>query len=144
MTYNKIPSLFDTNKFTVGFDKLLNEFDAAINNKDTYPPHDVVKYDDSRYEIRIAVAGFSKEELSIKLVKNHLTVSGAKTPKITDDESEQPLYIYRGIGTRHFKKNFTLHDSVKVCGSSFVDGILTIKLEVLQKDDIGETTISID
>ena len=35
----------------------------------TYPPYNIVKHDDDKFTIEIAVAGFSKDEIEIEFKK---------------------------------------------------------------------------
>ena len=88
MTYTYGKSLLPS---TVGFERLfttLNEFDELLGNKkpSTYPPYNIVKFDDDNYQIQIAVAGFSKEEIDIQTKNNQLTVNGAIQVENTEFE----------------------------------------------------------
>ena len=48
---------FPRNAF-LGFDHLFDELERVTNHaKDSYPPHNVVKYDDLKYDIELAIAG---------------------------------------------------------------------------------------
>ena len=73
-------------------------------------------------EIALAVAGFSPEEISITAEQNVVTIEGGKTEK-TERE-----FLYRGISTRHFKRQFNLADYVQVKDASFTNGLLKIEL----------------
>ena len=77
---------------------------------------------DDRYQITLAVAGFSPDEISITAEQNVVTIEGGKTEK-TERE-----FLYRGISTRHFKRQFNLADYVQVKGASFDNGLLKIEL----------------
>ena len=48
----------------VGFDQYFNN--PRLQNSN-YPPHNIVKYSDSAYAIEVAVAGFSKEEITVEV-----------------------------------------------------------------------------
>ena len=53
--------MFPRNAF-LGFDHLFDELENITNHaKDTYPPHNVVKDGDMKYDIELAIAGFSKK-----------------------------------------------------------------------------------
>jgi molecular chaperone IbpA len=93
-------------------------------NISNFPPHNIVKLDESRYIVEMAVAGFSKDEIEITINDGTLTVKGVKT-----DKEESVTYIHRGIGTRSFTKTLTVADTIEVRGADFKDGILTIGLE---------------
>ena len=46
---------FPRNAF-LGFDHLFDELERVTNHaKDSYPPHNVVKYDDLKYDIELAM-----------------------------------------------------------------------------------------
>ena len=62
---------FDLTPFyrnTVGidrlFDRITSQIDAAAGGN--YPPYDIVRVSDDRYEIRIAAAGFRQGEIDIE------------------------------------------------------------------------------
>jgi molecular chaperone IbpA len=134
---------------TVGFDRLLStldEFDTLLatgKQTQTYPPYNVVKFDDSHYKIEIAVAGFSREELDITVKENKLTVKGSATQSEAMQNTRE--YIHKGIGKRDFTHVFTLADTVVVDGADIVDGLLNIELRNVipeekkpRKIEIGE------
>jgi molecular chaperone IbpA len=70
----------------------------------------------------LAVAGFSPEEISITAEQNVVTIEGTKT------EQTKREYLYRGISTRQFKRQFSLADYVQVKGATFDNGLLRIEL----------------
>ena len=112
----------------VGFDQLFNELERIVEGQavpklNTFPPHNVLKVDDSHYVVEMAVAGFSKEEIDIQLDDGILIVKGDKKDK------EEFEYVYRGIATRSFTKSIRLIDTIEVRGAEFKDGILRIALE---------------
>ena len=44
----------------LGFDHIFDQLENIHQHaKDTYPPHNVIKYDDFKYDIELAVAGFN-------------------------------------------------------------------------------------
>ena len=68
---------------SVGFEplfKLINEAQKRFDAEGGFPPYDIIRKDDSTYFIRLAVAGFSEDELTITAKQNLLTVSGQKKP----------------------------------------------------------------
>jgi len=77
---------------------------------------------EDRYQITLAVAGFSPDEISITAEQNVVTIEGGKTEK-TERE-----FLYRGISTRHFKRQFNLADYVQVKDAAFDNGVLKIEL----------------
>jgi molecular chaperone IbpA len=110
---------------SVGFESLfnlINEAQTRFGDEGGFPPYDIVRKDDSTYTIRLAVAGFSEEELNITAKQNLLTVSGQKKAE------EKRQYLYESISARSFERQFSLADHVEVRGASYENGILEIEL----------------
>jgi len=63
---------------TVGFDRFDRLFDTAFNAADgqSFPAYDIVRHDDDKYRITLAVAGYSAEELEINQEGRALTITG--------------------------------------------------------------------
>jgi len=109
---------------TVGFDRLFDLAQAAAQHagEDNYPPYNIERLGEDSYQISLAVAGFSPDEISITAEQNVVTIEGNK-PEKPDRE-----FLYRGISTRHFKRQFNLADYVQVKNASFDNGLLQIEL----------------
>src|SRR6201996_5935476 len=109
---------------TIGFDRLFDLMENAQGaTEDNYPPYNIEKLGDNRFQISLALAGFGPDEIAITAEQNVLTVEGAK--KIGNDERE---YLHRGISNRPFKRQFNLADYVQVRGAAFDSGLLKIEL----------------
>lgn len=108
---------------TVGFDRLVNMLDHIAGDDNGFPPYNIERVDENEYRITMAVAGFSRDELSVEVKEQTLTVRGEKTAAAKDRE-----YLHRGIATRSFERRFQLADHVEVKDSSLTDGILDIGL----------------
>jgi molecular chaperone IbpA len=85
-------------------------------------PYNIERLAEDRYQISLAVAGFSPDEVSITAEQNVVTIEGGKTEKAERE------FLYRGISTRHFKRQFSLADYVQVKGATFDNGLLKIEL----------------
>ena len=112
-------------RYSVGFDRLDQLFDTAFRNSaqdNAYPPYNIVKTGDDSYKITLAVAGFGEDDLEIVAKENLLTVQGRGA------ETDDAVYLHRGIGRRAFEHRFQLADYVKVTGASLVNGLLDIQL----------------
>lgn len=126
MTNLKANTLFPRSSF-VGFDHLFQDLDwVARHAADTYPPHNIVKVGENDYQIEIAVAGFTLEDLDIVQDERTLTVTGKKQ---TLDAEKEVEYIHRGISQKSFKRVFRLSEYVYVDGASLEGGILAINLK---------------
>jgi molecular chaperone IbpA len=108
---------------TIGFDRLFDLVETAQRATDEgYPPYNIERLAEDRYQITLAVAGFSPDEVSITAEQNVVTIEGGKTEKAERE------FLYRGISTRHFKRQFSLADFVQVTGATFDNGLLKIEL----------------
>ena len=109
----------------VGFDRQLDTIGRVhetIGRGSGYPPYNIVKNDEDSYTVEMAVAGFNKDEISIRLQDSVLTVEGDKA-QASDRE-----YLHRGIAARSFTQTFVLAEYVEISKASLVDGVLTISL----------------
>lgn len=113
-------------KFGIGFDRIFDELTSAnFNNSQTnYPPYNIIKHDENKFTIEMAVAGFKDGEIDVEVEKNQLLVSGEK-----HSDGEPKEYLHRGISARNFQRNFILGEYVQVTNAHVEDGILTVKLE---------------
>jgi molecular chaperone IbpA len=118
-------SAFDFGNFrrsSVGFDRLFDMLENSNFGGENYPPFDLIKLDDNRYRIEIAVAGFGRDDVEITSQQNQLVVRGQKT----DEEGSN--YVHRGIANRTFERRFALADHIQVRGADLKDGMLAIEL----------------
>jgi len=112
--------------YTVGFEDMVNKMQTMVKNSHSfpaYPPYNIVKVDENKYMVELALAGFSKTDIEIEVRENSLHISG----KTKQDDLTQ--YLYKGIGNRAFKRTFELADTVEVQSSQFINGLLKIYLE---------------
>ena len=119
---------------TLGFERLFNDMEKMLDSNlgktvSTFPPHNILKLDDNRYMVELAVAGFSKNEIDITIEDGSLIIKGEKEEKETNVQ-----YLHKGIGTRSFTKTLRIADTVEVRGAEFADGILKIGLENIVPD----------
>lgn len=108
---------------TIGFDRLFDLAETAQRaTEDNYPPYNIERLAEDRYQIALAVAGFAPGEISVTAEQNVVTIEGSKTEKNDRD------YLYRGISARSFKRQFNLADYVQVKSAVFENGLLKIEL----------------
>ena len=136
---------FDTqalNRALVGFDRLFDGFETRFANQLTnnYPPHNVVKTDDTHYVIEIAVAGFKKSEIAVEIEQEILTVRGSSE---TLNEPTTRQYLHRGLSSRDFERSWQLAEHMVVKGAEIQDGILTISLEYVIPEEKKARVIDI-
>jgi HSP20 family protein len=99
---------------------------------------DVIDYND-RVEILAEIPGLSKEEVSVDVQENVLTISGQKIKKVDDKES-LGKYIRRELKHSSFKRSFTLGDQIdrRSPSAKFENGLLKVTLLKI-KPTIPET-----
>lgn len=140
MTYTTFPDMYRA--LTVGFEdtvKQLNDITKTTAKAFGYPPYNIVKLDDNKYAIEIAVAGFGKQDLEIELKDNSLVVSGK-----VNVEPEETNYLYKGIANRAFTRTFNIADTVEVQNTQLLNGMLRIYLENIIPDNKKPKKFDID
>ena len=129
-------TLFPRSSF-VGFDHLFKELEfTATHANDHYPPHKIIKTNETDYLIELAIAGFSKDEISVEVKDRTLTVKG-------EHKSKGREFIHRGISTKKFKRTFRLSEHVNVNGADIQDGILAIELQYVIPEEMRPRKINI-
>ena len=117
---------FDFSPFArnaIGFETLFDRLnDWSRDANEGYPPYDIVRKGEDQFQIHIAVAGFSRDEITITAEASQLTVTGKKSDR---DDTE---YLYQGIAARSFERRFNLADYLEVESADFENGLLHINL----------------
>ena len=125
-------SLFDNlnqlTPYAVGFDRQFNRLNDYVKHQQQstgFPPYNIQKVKDFEYEIEMALAGFSKEDIEVEVADGVLTVRSVKENDDVDDE----WTLHRGISYRKFNRKFTLADDIVVNDAKLENGLLRISLE---------------
>lgn len=119
-------------KHILGYDP----FEITRNN--SYPPHNVF-HAGNQWKIEVACAGFKRDELDVVTNNGELVITGEKE---VEKKDENVQVIWKGIGTRSFRKTFILDPNQKVIGADYQDGILSVIVEK-QKDKENVNRIAI-
>ncbi len=126
--------------FNVGLDDIFHRLESMSSTNTNYPPYNLVKVDSTTYEIEIALAGFSKEEIFVETETNVLKVYS----KTSRGNSKKYDYLHHGLSKRAFTNTWQLGDDVKVADVSYVDGLLSIKLEKVVPEHQRKITYTIN
>lgn len=123
----------------LGFDNSLFDITSLQNGgqQRNFPPYDIVQGTDGVITIRMALAGYNKENIDISYSHDKLTVSG-KCDKYPPDVS----VLKAGISTKDFSTSWTVSADYEVSSAKMVDGLLDIKLS--KRPDSKEKTIKIE
>ena len=131
-------SLFDNfnqlTPYAVGFDRQFNRLNDYIKHQQQstgFPPYNIQKVKDFEYEIEMALAGFSKEDIEVEVADGVLTVRSVKENDDVDDE----WTLHRGISYRKFNRKFTLADDIVVSNAKLENGLLKISLEQINPEE---------
>jgi len=124
----------------IGFDHIWNEIErlSSMSEKKLYPPHNVIKHGEDTYSIELALAGYSRDELSLEVKPGILIVSARPS-----NEDAQVEYLHKGISSKAFTRTFRLSEHVVVDGADFVDGLLVVDLKVVVPEEKRPRTIPI-
>ena len=119
--------------FFVGFDRFFNQlsaFDPQRTQSNNYPPYNIIRDDEYRYTIEVALAGFTENQIEVvqEPENSSLVISGS-------NESEDANYLHQGIANRKFHRRWTIADTIQVTGAEFTDGILRVQLENVVPDE---------
>jgi len=124
----------------IGFDRLASMLENANRLESAgYPPYNIEVTGEDEYQITMAVAGFTDDELSIESKQNELTISGEKAGSEDDRQ-----FLHRGIATRSFERKFQLADHVFVKGARLEHGLLHIELYRELPEALKPRSISIE
>ena len=135
MTNNKALSIFNQLRpVTVGFDNVFDHFESMFDEgmfrmptATNFPPYNIVKTGEYTYDVELALAGFSKDDIEVHYENNMLTVKSKQKDKSEAKDSEG--VIHRGISKRWFSKSFTIADDVEIKGAELKDGLLKVSME---------------
>ncbi len=112
-----------THPFLLGFDQLERLVERTAKSENGYPPYNIEQVSDNSFCITLAVAGFAEEDLSLTVEDRQLVVRGKQA-----DDSEDRVFLHRGIAARQFQRTFLLADGVEVSGAALANGLLHVDL----------------
>mgnify|MGYP003661718870 CR=1 FL=1 len=117
-------SLFD-DLLTEAFPSLSQNLGVGFFNKGSYPKVDVIDNKDN-VSIEAEIPGLTKDDVSVELEDNVLTISGNK--KQQDQVNENTTYIRRELKRSSFKRSFTLGENLNTSkiDADFKNGILIV------------------
>jgi HSP20 family molecular chaperone IbpA len=122
---SRVPSL--SSPFLLGFDEIERVLDRVAKASDGYPPYNIERVAagegyPERLRITLAVAGFTRDQLDVRIEESQLVIRGRQQ----DDKTRQ--YLHRGIAARQFQRTFVLAEGIEVLGADLKNGLLSIDL----------------
>ena len=146
---NKALSIFNQLRpLSVGFDDMFDHFESMFDIPTVnYPPYNLVKTGDNKFDIEIALAGFNKKDIDVSVENGLLTIESKVKSVVNDsvgaDASKDEEMIHKGISKRYFKRSFTIADDVEIKGAELKDGLLSINMEKIVPESKKLKTIEI-
>ena len=118
---NKLTMDLFNDPFFIGFNRELGRLNTAYKtNSQSYPPYDLLKLDEDTYQISLAIAGFSKEDIDVSVDNGTLIIKG-EIVEVTDAE-----VVHKGIAGRKFVRSFALGEYMEVTDAELKDGMLHV------------------
>ena len=144
---NKALSIFNQLRpLSVGFDDMFDHFESMFDGPSlsvgsNYPPYNIVKTSDNKFDVEVALAGFNKKDINVSVENGMLTIESKEDEKSKDDKDGEVLH--KGISKRYFKRSFTIADDVEVKGAELKDGLLRVSMEKIVPESKKLKTITI-
>jgi len=127
-------NVYFNSPFLLGFEHLERLLErTAKSAADGYPPYNIEQAGDEKLKITLAVAGFSRDELSVTVEGRQLVIRGKQV------EANDKTFLHRGIAARQFQRAFVLAEGIEVSGAELEHGLLTIELARPAADSVVRT-----
>ncbi|MEZ4686246.1 MAG: Hsp20/alpha crystallin family protein [Bacteroidia bacterium] len=116
--------------FTRWMDEFFGDLERPMgfNGTNSVPQVNVTEFDD-RFEVELAVPGFSKTDFNLHQEDDFLTIS-AKKEVSNEETTEKGRVFRREFQYQEFSRKFTLPETVnkESIKAAYADGILTVAL----------------
>ena len=111
-------------KYYIGYNEFFDEIDKVSSiEKTSNLAFDILKYDDHKYEIHVALAGIEPSQIKINTVNDYLVLDVRNKPLSVNKD-----VIHKGIQNNSTKQVFRLEQKILVDEAELTNGILKIKL----------------
>ena len=118
-------------KYYIGYNDFFDEIEKISSIKNTSNlAFDILKYDENKYEINVALAGIAPNQITINTVNDFLILDVRQKPLSSNQD-----IIHKGIQNNTIKQLFRLEQNIQVDEAELTNGILKVKLhkKVVQK-----------
>ena len=118
-------------KYYIGYNDFFDEIEKISSVKSTSNlAFDILKYDENKYEINVALAGIAPDQITIDTVNDFLILDVRQKPLSSNQD-----IIHKGIQNNTIKQLFRLEQNIQVDEAELTNGILKVKLhkKVVQK-----------
>ena len=118
-------------KYYIGYNDFFDEIEKISSIKNTSNlAFDILKYDENKYEINVALAGIAPDQITINTVNDFLILDVRQKPLSSNQD-----IIHKGIQNNSTKQVFRLEQNIQVDEAELTHGILKVKLhkKIVQK-----------
>jgi len=115
------------------FDRFLSN---SLNESNSSFPYVNIIEDNDKFQLELALPGYSKEQISMNYLKNVLTIKS----NIEENTSEEKKFITREFGPRDFSKQFVIPQMLDAehISAEFTDGVLRVNVPKKEEARIKE------
>ena len=126
--------------FFIGFNNMVDRLNSVHTTAthQSYPPYDVAQIDEIEYIVSLAVAGFSKDDITVEVDNGTLVIKGER-----DIEDVPKHVIHKGIAARKFTRTFALGEYMEVSSAQLENGLLNIHVERIVPEEKKPKTIKV-
>ena len=118
-------------KYYIGYNDFFDEIEKISSIKNTSNlAFDILKYDENKYEINVALAGIAPDQITINTINDFLILNVKQKPLSSNQD-----IIHKGIQNNSTRQVFRLEQNIQVDEAELTNGILKVKLhkKVVQK-----------
>jgi HSP20 family protein len=132
--------LFD-DAFRGNFPDVYKSFGIDPFSKTSYPKVNVVSFE-NKIEIEAEIAGYTKDNISVQIEDNVLSIVGKASPAEAEDSLTNKVYILRELKRSSFSRSFKLNDQLDAekIDATFKDGLL--KLVIPRKVQVSQSKVN--
>ena len=111
-------------KYYIGYNDFFDEIEKISSVKSTSNlAFDILKHDENKYEINVALAGIAPDQITINTVNDFLILDVRQRPLSSNQD-----IIHKGIQNNSTKQVFRLEQNILVEEAELTNGMLKIKL----------------
>lgn len=106
-------------------------------SKASYPKVNVLSHEDA-IEIQAEIAGYSKEDISVEVEEDVLSIVGKASQ--LNEHTDKSVYLLRELKRSAFSRSFKLSEQLDAnkIDATFKDGLLTLVIPRIQKEVVSK------
>ena len=111
-----------------------------------YSPKMDINKTDGAYQIKLAIPGVKKEDLSLEVEDDHLVISGSSKQESEEKDNKEKVYSEISSYT-HFKRSVSIDQNrfdVEKIKADLKDGILEVNVPLLESAQKKRLAISVN